>query len=90
MKTDIAELKSKADKNNNVVAQHTLGVLLEARGKIEEAKKWYEKAANKNYSIAQYHLGVLLAKEGQEKESKFWLKKATYNFLSSVNNQSTR
>jgi len=51
-------------------------VLLKQEGNIEEAKKWFSKAAEQNDPDAQYNLALLLEGEGNREEAKIWYLKA--------------
>ena len=56
--------------------QYNLAISLEKEKKIQEAKKWYLKAAEQGHAKAQYNLGTILYKEGKRQEAKAWFIKA--------------
>ena len=58
-----------------------LGVLLQRRGRSEEAEAWYRRAANAGHAEAggrevMTHLGVLLQRRGRLEEAEAWYRRA--------------
>ena len=56
--------------------QNGLGVCLEKRGEVEEAKVYYQLSAEQGYDKAQFNLGDLAFFDDNKEEAKFWYKKA--------------
>ena len=62
-------------------AMSHLGVLLQRRGRLEEAEAWYRRAANASHAEAggrevMTHLGVLLQRRGRLEEAEAWYRRA--------------
>ena len=55
---------------------HSLGVLLQQRGRPEEAETWYRRPAEAGDSRAMHDLGVLLGLRGELGEAETWCRRA--------------
>ncbi len=74
---DIAEQANrKAADAGDHIAQSNLGLLLNRRGLVAEAERWWRKAADAGYHEAQSNLGVLLKERGDLAEAEQWFRKA--------------
>jgi uncharacterized protein len=57
-------------------AMTALGVLLQRRGRLDEAEPWYRRAANAGHGEAMHNLGVLLQRQGRLDEAEPWCRRA--------------
>ena len=74
--SNFALSSTKQEETSSPQDQYDLAISLEKEKKIEEAKKWYQKAAEQGHAKAQYNLGTILYKEGKRQEAKEWFIKA--------------
>ncbi|MFF0747100.1 tetratricopeptide repeat protein [Streptomyces sp. NPDC004111] len=72
----IAEATWRPLAQHNAGAAHNLGFLLAELGRLEEAERWYHRAAEAGQADAANNLGVLFAQAGRVAEAEQWLRRA--------------
>ncbi|TVT22629.1 tetratricopeptide repeat protein, partial [Amycolatopsis rhizosphaerae] len=65
-----------AESGDSAVAEFGLAVLLEQRGRPEEAEPWYRRAAARGLPEAMLNLGTLLQDRGEAQKAEHWYQRA--------------
>ncbi|GLZ79515.1 hypothetical protein Afil01_43220 [Actinorhabdospora filicis] len=58
-------------------AMYNLGILLQQRGDLDGAEKWYRRATETGHTDATFNLGILLEQRGDLDEAEKWYRRAT-------------
>jgi TPR repeat protein len=58
------------------IAAYNLGVLFHERGELQQAERWWRRAAQVGFPHAEHNLGLLLKQQGNLREAEQWWRRA--------------